>query len=83
MLLSDSTRQEPARIEALVAAAIVANGDRMRSLCEELGEAEWSRPGVRRLPRMRTHSVSSKRSSVPLEVSTPRISSISARVTGW
>jgi len=41
------------------------------------------RPGALRRPRGRIQPVSSSTSSVPLEVTTPRISSISARVTGW
>ena len=41
------------------------------------------RPGARRRPRRRTQPVSSRMSSVPADVVTPRISSISARVTGW
>ena len=41
------------------------------------------RPGVLRRPRMRTQPISSSWSSVPFEMATPRMSSISARVTGW
>ena len=41
------------------------------------------RPGLSRLPFGCTQPVSSNRSSVPLLTLTPRISSISARVTGW
>ena len=41
------------------------------------------RPGVCRRRPMRTHSSSISWSSVPRLTATPRISSISARVTGW
>ena len=51
---------------------------------ERLGRAIGDRPARRsRRPRILIQPVSSKTSSVPLLVATPRISSISARVTGW
>ena len=41
------------------------------------------RPGALRRPRGRIQPVSSSTSSVPFDTDTPRMSSISARVTGW
>ena len=67
--------------------------DRLRFItCRQEGGAAFmaeaegkltGRPGVRRRPRKRTQPDSIRTSSVPLEVCTPLMSSISARVTGW
>ena len=49
-----------------------------------VGDAKVTgRPGAFRRPLRRIQPVSRSRSMVPFEVATPRISSISARVTGW
>ena len=54
-------------------------------MAEELlgGAVGQGRPGARLRPLSLIQPVSSSTSRVPLEVLTPLISSISARVTGW
>lgn len=75
---------QKARPLQFVEARQILDGRQHELLQEGFGGAVGHRrPGVRRRPRIRIQPVSIRTSSVPLEVETPRISSISARVTGW